>query len=147
MLNYNCVQIVGYNVIAPSSKHLGRCSHMFCCNWTGLTPKARAVAAAIANTPQLCIPSYLLISAILRFTLPFDSNRFSITFCVSLWTGVYSESKVWTSQLLPLRFEATIQWFPRVWIICLPCFIFSCFLCNSNVSFNPSMCFFWRDWA
>ena len=23
MFNYNCVQIVGYNVIAPSSKHLG----------------------------------------------------------------------------------------------------------------------------
>ena len=58
---------------------------LVCRNRTGFEPKARAVAAAIANKPQSFMPSCLHISTISSSGLP---NKFSIMFCVSLSTDV-----------------------------------------------------------
>ena len=73
-----------------------RYSHIhLSCMLTGSEPKAREVAAAIANTPQSFTPC-LLISAIFNTGahVPVDSNKLTIVFRVSLSTVAYSESKL-----------------------------------------------------
>ena len=139
-INYNSVQTVGNNVIAPSLKHAFKkmLSHVVLLQLNWVYTKSNGSSSCNCKYTTVLRTSCLLISTILRSTLPFVSNRFSINFCVSLWADACSESKIWISQLLPLRFEATIQWFPRVWIIiiCIPCFIFlaSCVIamCHST---------------
>jgi hypothetical protein len=55
---------------------------VLCLKCTGLLPKAREVAVAIAKTPQSLSPSCLVTPDITRFGVPLVSDKFSIVVCV-----------------------------------------------------------------
>ena len=109
---------------------------------------ARDAAMAIANTPQSLKPFCLMAFSILSCFTP---NILSISSSVSLSTVEYSVWKTTTSSVPPIV-VATIQWLPRVCMICKPLKTINRpgLLLKSRVDISPWMllnCFLSNDCA